>query len=287
MNDAATSPWWLRLAQAAPVRLVVLGGALLLMMAVSNGFSAQFAASPLLSAATAAGMVALAIAVYVGFVRLVERRPPTELALRGAGREFGIGLVVGAGLYTLCVLILMVAGIYRIEGLNAWTFLLPALAMTLNSGFFEELLFRGALFRIVEEWLGSWISLVVSSFVFGFVHLMNPAGTVMGALFISIEAGLLLAAAYMLTRRLWLSIGFHVSWNYTQSAIFSGIVSGNEAAQGLFKSVIAGPTLLTGGSFGLESSLVAFLLCTATGVALLIMAVRRGHVVPPFWRRAG
>ncbi len=287
MNDAATSPWWLRLAQAAPVRLVVLGGVLLLMMAVSNGFSAQFAASPLLSAATAAGMVALAIAVYVGFVRLVERRPPTELALRGAGREFGIGLVVGAGLYTLCVLILMVAGIYRIEGLNAWTFLLPALAMTLNSGFFEELLFRGALFRIVEEWLGSWISLVVSSFVFGFVHLMNPAGTVMGALFISIEAGLLLAAAYMLTRRLWLSIGFHVSWNYTQSAIFSGIVSGNEAAQGLFKSVIAGPTLLTGGSFGLESSLVAFLLCTATGVALLIMAVRRGHVVPPFWRRAG
>lgn len=287
MNDAATSPWWLRLAQAAPVRLVVLGGVLLLMMAVSNGFSAQFAASPLLSAATAAGMVALAIAVYVGFVRLVERRPPTELALRGAGREFGIGLVVGAGLYTLCVLILMVAGIYRIEGLNAWTFLLPALAMTLNSGFFEELLFRGALFRIVEEWLGSWISLVVSSFVFGFVHLMNPAGTVMGALFISIEAGLLLAAAYMLTRRLWLSIGFHVSWNYTQSAIFSGIVSGNEGAQGLFKSVIAGPTLLTGGSFGLESSLVAFLLCTATGVALLIMAVRRGHVVPPFWHRAG
>lgn len=287
MNDAATSPWWLRLAQAAPVRLVVLGGVLLLMMAVSNGFSAQFATRPLLSAATAAGMVALAIAVYVGFVRLVERRPPTELSLRGAGREFGIGLVVGAGLYTLCVLILMVAGIYRIEGLNAWTFLLPALAMTLNSGFFEELLFRGALFRIVEEWLGSWISLVVSSFVFGFVHLMNPAGTVMGALFISIEAGLLLAAAYMLTRRLWLSIGFHVSWNYTQSAIFSGIVSGNEGAQGLFKSVIAGPTLLTGGSFGLESSLVAFLLCTATGVALLIMAVRRGHVVPPFWRRAG
>lgn len=287
MTDAATSPWWLRLAQAPPVRLPVLGGSLLLMMAVSNGFSAQLAASPPLSAAAAAGMVALAIAVYVGFVRLVERRPATELSLRGAGREFGTGLLVGAGLYTLCVLILMVAGIYRIEGLNAWTYLLPALAMTLNSGFFEELLFRGALFRIVEEWLGSWISLVVSSFVFGFVHLMNPAGTVTGALFISIEAGLLLAAAYMLTRRLWLSIGFHVSWNYTQSAIFSGIVSGNEGAQGLLKSTIAGPTLLTGGSFGLESSLVAFVLCTVTGVALLIMAVRRGHVVPPFWRRTG
>ncbi|MGQ3357061.1 MAG: lysostaphin resistance A-like protein [Phreatobacter sp.] len=287
MNDAATSPWWLRLAQSPPVRLLVLGGALFVLMAVSNGFQVKFAASPVLSAAVAACMVSGAIIVYVTFVRLVERRPASELSLTGAGREFGAGLLVGAGLYTLCVLILMVAGIYRIEGVNAWTYLLPAVAMALSSGFFEELLFRGALFRIVEEWLGSWISLVLSSFVFGFVHLMNPAGTVTGALFISIEAGLLLAAAFMLTRRLWLSIGFHMSWNYTQSAIFSGIVSGNEGAQGLFKSIIAGPTLLTGGSFGLESSLVAFLLCTATGVALLIMAVRRGHVVPPFWRRAG
>ncbi len=58
------------------------------------------------------------------------------------------------------------------------------------------------------------------------MHLINPTATLMGAIFISIEAGLLLAAAYMLTRRLWLSIGFHMAWNYTQSAVFSGIVSG-------------------------------------------------------------
>ena len=70
--------------------------------------------------------------------------------------------------------------------------MLPAVAMALSSGIFEELLFRGALFRIVEEWFGSWISLAVSSFVFGFVHLLNPAGTIIGAMFISIEAGLLL-----------------------------------------------------------------------------------------------
>jgi membrane protease YdiL (CAAX protease family) len=159
--------------------------------------------------------------------------------------------------------------------------------MALSSGFLEELLFRAVLFRMVEEWLGSWIAVVVSSFVFGFVHLMNPAGTVMGALFISVEAGLLLAAAYMLTRRLWMSVGFHVAWNYTQSAVYSGIVSGSDSAPGLLKSTIEGPTLLTGGSFGLESSLVAFLLCTTTGVILLVMAVRRGHVVPPPWKRRG
>jgi len=117
------------------------------------------------------------------------------------------------------------------------------------------------------------------------VHLHNPAATLTGAIFISVEAGILLAAAYMLTRRLWLSIGFHMSWNYTQSAIFSGIVSGGVAEPGLIRSNIKGPDILTGGSFGLESSIIAFALCTATGMVLLIMALRRGTIERPAWAR--
>jgi hypothetical protein len=89
----------------------------------------------------------------------------------------------------------------------------------------------------------------------------------------------------MVTRRLWLGIGFHIAWNYTQSGIFSGIVSGSDSDPGLIRASFDGPEALTGGSFGLESSLVAFLLCTATGVILLAIAIRRGHVVPPVWRR--
>jgi hypothetical protein len=95
----------------------------------------------------------------------------------------------------------------------------------------------------------------------------------------------LLAAAYMLTRRLWLGIGFHISWNYTQSAVFSGVVSGSVADPGLFKTVMTGPDLLTGGSFGLEASLIACLLCTTAGTILVMRAVRRGQVMQPFWSR--
>jgi membrane protease YdiL (CAAX protease family) len=278
---------WLRVARFPLTRLILLGGALFMMMAQSNSFMARFAATPLTSLAVVAAMAAGGLALYVAFVRLVEGRPASELALPALGRELGIGMLIGAGLYSACVVILMMLGIYRIEGLNPWAFMLPALAMALSSGVFEELVFRGVLFRIVEESLGSWISLLVSSFVFGFLHLINPAATVMGALFISIEAGLLLAAAYMVTRRLWMSMGFHMAWNYTQSGIYSGIVSGGDSDPGLIKATIEGPVALTGGSFGLESSLVAFVLCTATGVVLLVIAIRRGHVVPPFWRRAG
>lgn len=275
----------LRVLQFPLTRLLLLGGVLFFMMAESNGLRERLASSRVDMITVSIAMGALAFMVYTAFVRVVERREASELALAPMPREWAIGALIGAGLYTLCVLILMTLGIYRVEGLNSASFLLTAIAMAISTGIFEELVFRGVLFRILEEVLGSWIALAASSLVFGFIHLLNPAGTVTGALFISIEAGVLLGAAYMLTRRLWVSIGFHMAWNYTQSGIFSGIVSGGEADPGLIKAAISGPAMLTGGSFGLESSLIAFVLCTATGVTMLVMAKRRGHVIPPVWRR--
>jgi membrane protease YdiL (CAAX protease family) len=280
-------PMWLRVVQLPPVRLVLFGVVMFYMLGFSNNFMGQAKANPLMQIAVVMGWSAVGFAVYSWLVRLVERRPVTELALPGMGKELGIGMLVGAGLYTASVLVLMMMGIYRIEGFNPASFMLLSVAMALTSAVFEELLFRGVLFRIVEEWLGSWISLVVSSLVFGLVHLMNPEATLTGAIFISVEAGILLAAAYMLTRRLWMSMGFHFAWNFTQSGIFSGIVSGSDSAPGLVKPVIDGPALLTGGQFGLEASVIAALFCTTTGVILVIMAVRRGNLVQPFWKRSG
>jgi membrane protease YdiL (CAAX protease family) len=276
---------FLRFAQFPLTRLVVLGVGLYFLLGVKNGFNAQFASRPWLALAAVAAMSALGLAVYAAFVRFVERRPVSELSLPGMGRELGVGLLVGAALYSLCVLILILLGNYRIIGLNPWSIMLPAVTMALGSGVFEELVYRGVLFRVVEESLGSWISLLVSSLVFGVAHLHNENATVVGALSISVEAGLLLAGAYMMTRRLWMSIGFHFAWNFTQSGIFSGNVSGVDTGPGLIKASVQGSELLTGGSFGLEASLVALLLGTTTGVMLLLSAVRRGNVTPPFWKR--
>lgn len=286
MNDNdGTVPVWLRILQFPPIRLFLLGYPLFYCLGYSNAFMEQNKGNIVPMIVAAMAMVALAMWVFVGFARFVERRSLSDLALVPGMREFGIGILVGSGLYTASVLVLLAMGITRIEGINPVAVMLPAVSMAISSGFLEELLFRGALFRIVEEWLGSWVSVVVSSVVFGAVHLMNPAATLTGAIFISIEAGLLLAAAYMLTRRLWLGIGFHISWNYTQSAVFGGIVSGGVAEPGLFKTVAEGSELLTGGNFGLEASLVTCILATTAGVILVVTAVRRGHVVQPFWSR--
>lgn len=274
-----------RLLASAPARVLALGSVLLLVMALNGDVMASYAGEPVKAALHVVALAVTGFAVYIGHAHFVERRTASELSLPGMGRELGIGLLIGAGLYAACELILMALGIYRIDGLNPPSYLIPAIAMAISSSVFEELLFRGVLFRSVEAWFGSWVALVVSSLVFGLSHLLNPQGTLEGALFIAVEAGVLLGAAYMLTRRLWLSIGFHMAWNYTQSAIFSGVVSGNDAAQGLIRSTVDGPEYLTGGAFGVESSVLALILCTATGIVMLVMTARRGRIVPPVWKR--
>jgi membrane protease YdiL (CAAX protease family) len=218
-------------------------------------------------------------------VYFIERRPPSEVALTGGGRQFLFGAMLGFSLYATCVLILVALGYCTIEATSNWQVLVPGIALTLGTGFYEELWFRGAIFRLTEEWFGSWIAIVVSSLVFGFVHLSTEGATVMGVTFISIEAGLLLAAAYLLTRRLWLCIGFHAAWNFTQGSLFSGAVSGTQEPTGLIKTTMHGPELITGGSFGMEASVVALVLLTTTGVVMLVMAIRRGEVRLPLWMR--
>ena len=268
-----------------PVRVVLLGFILVMMMALNTDVMTSYEGDPFKSVQHIMALAIAGLAVYLGYAIFFEGRAVPELSVRGMGRELGVGLLLGVSLYAACEAVLMVMGIYRIEGLNPLSFMIPAIAMALSSGVYEELLFRGVLYGSVEKWLGSWAAVVVSSLVFGLTHLINPQGTMEGALFIAVEAGILLAAAYLLTRRLWVSMGFHVAWNYTQSAIFSGIVSGNDAAQGLVRSTIRGPDYLTGGSFGVESSVIALGLCTTTGIVMLVMAAKRGRIVAPIWKR--
>lgn len=284
-ETTAQKPLALRVLQYPLTRLFLLGPLLFVLMGISNGlWSVQFSDRPWIAIAMATLMAAFALLVYAASVRFIEQRAVSELALSAMGRELGFGLLAGAGLYTFCVLILMVLGVYRIEGVNPIVFVLPSIAMAVSSSVFEELLHRGVIFRNVEELAGSWIALGVSALIFGLRHLGNPDGTLLGALAITAEAGLLLAALFLLTRRLWLSIGSHLSWNFVQSGIFSGSVSGAFEQPGLFQATIQGPELLTGGSFGMEASLVALIICTATGLLVLRMAVKRGPILPPMWK---
>lgn len=143
----------------------------------------------------------------------------------------------------------------------------------------EELVFRGALFRIVEEIAGTWGALVVSGVLFGVLHLVNPHATVWGAVSIAVEAGLLFGAVYAATRSLWLPIGLHLGWNFAEGGIFGTTVSGSaHGPASLLRATVSGPAALTGGEFGPEAGVVAILVCGVPAVLFLRLAAKRGRI---------
>jgi membrane protease YdiL (CAAX protease family) len=229
-------------------------------------------------------LVATALCAYVAFVRLLERRPATELTPLRAPLELAMGCAVGAGLFFAVIATLWTAGDFEFMGTNDWHVLAIPFALSLQSAFIEELAVRGVMFRILEEWLGTWISLLLTASFFGGLHLLNPNSTVMGAVAIACSAGVILAGAYALTRRLWLPIGLHFGWNFVESGVFDLPVSGHKL-KGLVQCRLEGPEWLTGGSFGPEASVVVIVLGLAVGAAFFVTAARSGRIVPPPWRR--
>jgi uncharacterized protein len=230
-------------------------------------------------------LAAVVLGSYWAYVRIVEKRPVTELSGSRATRELGLGLAFGALLFSVTMGILLALGVYQIAGNNGWQIMLASAPACILAGVLEETLIRGVLFRILEKSLGSWLALGISAAIFGILHLLNPGATLLNAAAISIEGGVLLAAAFMLTHRLWLCIGIHIAWNFTQGGIFSVAVSGGES-KGLLQSRMIGPDWLTGGRFGAEASVVALVVCAAAGVTLLMLAIKKGNVVRPFWASA-
>jgi uncharacterized protein len=229
-------------------------------------------------------MIATVCLVYCGYVRIFERRAVTELAPGPALREFGMGAAIGFGLLSATIGCLWLAGCYHVEGVGRIPSATLLVAMGLLPGFFEEIIMRGIVFRISEESLGTWLALAISALLFGGLHLINPNATWFAALFIAVEAGILLGAAYIVTRRLWLPIGMHFAWNITQGAIFGVAVSG-QAVNGLLRSTLSGPELLSGGAFGAEASVLCVLVCTSMALFLIVRAVRNGQIARPFWSR--
>ena len=246
------------------------------------------------SAATAVlpqGMAALAplllafgaLVGYYSFVRVLERRRVVELVSTGSATEAAAGAAIGLALFGLVIGILFLLGVYSVTDVNVASVMVVPLMTALMAGVTEELLIRGIAFRILEGWLGSWLALGISAALFGLMHLPNPQATWLSSSAIALEAGVMLAAAYMLTRRLWLAIGIHAAWNFAQSGIFGVAASGVEST-GYLKGDLQGATLLSGGTFGPEASLVAVAVCLAAGLVMLRMAHSRGHVLKPSWR---
>ena len=282
--------FWNRLCRFAIVRILlgsVIVGATFAIIQVVSGFASRnpnikhfFAVTDL----PALIVVVAVLLIYRLFVRWTEKRPVSELDASSAFPNLIAGIGLGAVVFAVTIGVLYLLGVYQVVGVDSWKVLWPSAVAAAVAAVFEEVLFRGIIFRIVEESLGSWLALVISALLFGAAHLLDKNANLQAGIAIALEAGVFLAAAYMVTRRLWFVIGVHFGWNFTEGGIFGAAVSGT-SAPGLLKANVTGPTYLSGGMFGVEASVVAIAICFLVAMAFLFRAKANDQFVRPFWRR--
>ena len=285
----ADAPTWQRWLVFSPVARIVFFIVMFAALSFAVGFGAHSAG---VAKAAMNGpfwqlvfRAVLPLVAYVVLVRSIERRRLRELDLRRLLPDGMSGLAAGAALFSAVVGVLWLLGSYHVVGVNAHPhWIVAALTVGLGAGIGEEIMFRGVLYRVAEEGLGTWFALLISALFFGAVHLGNPGATLWAGAAIAIEAGILFGLLYLVTRSLWVCMGLHAAWNFMQGTVYGIPVSGT-AADGWLVSTRTGPDWLSGGVFGAEASVIALGLCLLASAGLLAVAVRRGLIVPPRWRR--
>lgn len=209
-------------------------------------------------------IIAVTASVFLA-VRFLDKRPISSIGLK-FDKWTWIDIFSG-----IAITFFMMGFIYLIQWGVGWlTFdgfawetddLLTVLGGTLGMfivfvfvGWNEELLSRGYHLQTLASGLNLFWGVVISSAVFGVLHLGNPNATWVSAAGIFL-AGLFLAYGYLSTKQLWLPIGLHIGWNFFEGVVFGFPVSGLDIYR-LMRITVDGPELWTGGRFGPEAGLV-------------------------------
>ena len=226
---------------------------------------------------------AACICSYILFFKNYDKRTITEFAAKGLAKNLIIGILTGFILQSLTILVMYLNGSYSVVKINPISFILIPFALMFTVAIIEEILVRGIILRIMEEKLGSYISLTISSLIFGALHLANPNSTLISGICIT-TAGFLMGAAFIYSRSLWMPIALHFAWNFTQSGIYGAITSGNEKTNSLLEARIQGSEFITGGAFGPEGSVQAIVFCAVAAIIILILSHKQNKIIKPYWK---
>lgn len=225
------------------------------------------------------------IFAYRLYIKYIEKRKAHELLIKHSLNEFGKGFLITAVLVFIVVAFLYVLGNYQISEWNSNKLIVIDLFMKFLMGaLIEEILFRLIVFKLTEELLGTWFAFGIQVLFFGFSHVLNENATIFTSFAVVIIGGVLYTAAFMYKRRLWIVLGLHTGWNFIQSGVF-GMPNSGSPYEGLIIPSIQGKGWITGGSFGIEASYIAILLCLIVGVYFIMQAIKANQIVQPVWIR--
>jgi uncharacterized protein len=227
----------------------------------------------------------LSVWCYLVLYRYLEKRQITELSNSSFLNNAVPGFLTGIVLQSIIILVIFLSGGYAITHVNPASYMLPAFTAALTAGFVAEIIIRGILFRLVEEKLGTAISIGIMMVLFIVLHSGGKGATLLSVLAVSMQAGFMLSATYVLTRNLWFPIFLHFAWDFAGPGIFGVINPGNTVEKSLFVCHISGRNILTGGTLGPVNSFQSLLLCFLTGLVFLWLAWQKKNIIFPYWKK--
>lgn len=210
----------------------------------------------------------------------IEHKPLISYGLEGSRRlaRFLYGVVFGVAALSALVIAMKICGFLSFDGQNIFGWQAVEFAFGwgiafLLAGLYEEYLMRGYLQATLALGIGFWWSALILSTAFGCSHLSNKGESPIG-IFSAALVGLVFCISLWYLKNLWWAIGFHASWDWSESYLWGTADSGRVAQGHLFSVHPQGNILWTGGPTGPEGSLLVLPL-------LLIIALLMWFV----WRR--
>src|SRR5208282_654224 len=213
-------------------------------------------------------------AILPGFVMArIEGRPFGDFGLplrRAFGRNFWVGTLWGIASLSVLMLALRLTGAFafgalELHGARIWKFAAYYAVFFLLTGLFEDFLMRGYSLWVLSQGMNFWPAAALLSISFGAIHVANPGEGPIGLAVVAL-IGFFLCLTLRRTGDLWWAVGFHMSWDWGESYLYSVPDSGAILPGHLLNSSLHGPVWLAGGSVGPEGSYLVFVVIGALWV---------------------
>ncbi|MDA8351750.1 MAG: type II CAAX endopeptidase family protein [Firmicutes bacterium] len=242
---------WVQLTGKVAVTLMMAITALFIFSLLLSPISPDLGPLPL----TVAQNAAFVLAAYVSW-RYMERRPFTDMGLDPSRwiRPFLHGSTLGLVLIGGLFLLLWLTPWLEVTGLRPAGLITPGLysaLLFLIVAFGEEVFTRGYMQTLLSRSLGSYRGIFTTAILFSALHLQNPSSTLLPMVNLFL-AGVLLGVARHVSGGLWLPIGIHFTWNWSQDMLSLPVSGLRISRDSLLTAVETGPNWITGGAFGLE-----------------------------------
>lgn len=219
--------------------------------------------------------IVLLVSYYFLF-RLYDKRKITELSLKYLSKEMFGGFIFGFSIISLSIFILYLLGQYQAFSITTTHYSARMFTVLLFAAIVEDLFHRGLILRVLENWLGTNIAIVIAMLV-ELQHLSNPASSIL-SLPLYFIWGFTMAMMFIYTKRIWLPYFFHIGWNFSQPFYGSNLTGTNDMGS-IIQSKFTGPELLTGGAFGIEGSIFTPTFLLLIGITLYYRAKRESKIV--------